>query len=104
MDQPYSPWADWLDKFHTSPDWIQALWLVVVPLALVGIAFCVMRAVREITVAALDRRGMCQGRPVYAIYQAPDGRWLIYARGAVRELKPEDFAEQGRALPGLKPH
>ncbi len=104
MDQPYSAFADWLDTFHTSPEWIQALWLVVVPLALVGIVFCIARVAREITVAALDRRGACQGRPVYAIYRAPDGRWLLYARGAVRELEPDDLPEQGRALPGPKPH
>ena len=28
MDQPYSAWADRLNKFHTSSEWIQVLWLV----------------------------------------------------------------------------
>ena len=70
---------------------VMALWLLVVPLALVATLSCVMRAVREIAVAALIRR--VPGRPVYAIYRTPDGRWLVHADGAVRELEAEDFAQ-----------
>lgn len=37
MDQPYSAWADWLSKFHTWPESIQALWLIAVPVTLIGV-------------------------------------------------------------------
>jgi hypothetical protein len=97
MEPQYSLFADWLDTFQTSSQGIQALWLVVVPLALVATVACIMRAVTEIALAALARRGPWPGRPVYAVYRAPDGRWLVHAGGAVRELADEDVAEQGRA-------
>jgi hypothetical protein len=100
MGPHYSLVADWLDTFQTSSVGIQALWLVVWPLALVAVVACIMRAVREIAVAALVRHGAGPGRPVYVVYEAPDGRWLVHAGGAVRELEAEDFAQEGRALPG----
>jgi len=48
MDQPYSAWADWLSKFHTWPESIQALWLLAVPATLLGMTWLVMRGVAEI--------------------------------------------------------
>jgi hypothetical protein len=104
MEPSYSVLADALSKFHTSPEWIQALWLVAVPVTVLGSAYCVMRAAKEIAVAALNRREELQGRAIYAIYQSPDGRWLLYARGAVRELKGDDLAENGMAMPLPRPH
>ncbi|WP_457093292.1 hypothetical protein [Microvirga sp. P5_D2] len=101
--QSYSVLADALSKFHTAPEWIQALWLVMVPVTIVGATACIMRAVREIA-AAIARRGAAggiwQGQPVYAIYRSPDGRWMLYARGAVRELQGEDSLPE-EALPSL---
>jgi hypothetical protein len=37
MEQPYSAFADWLSKFHTWPESIQALWLLSVPLTVLGL-------------------------------------------------------------------
>src|SRR5690349_20298494 len=48
MDQPYSLWADWLSKFHTWPEFIQALWLVAGPVTLLGLAWLVMRGLRDL--------------------------------------------------------
>ncbi|WP_201838590.1 hypothetical protein [Microvirga zambiensis] len=48
MDQPYSAWADWLSKFHTWPESIQALWLLAVPATLLGMTWLVMRGLAEI--------------------------------------------------------
>ncbi len=47
MDQPYSAWADWLNKFHTSSEWIQALWLVAGTVTVLGVTWLVMRGVCE---------------------------------------------------------
>jgi len=97
--QAYSAFADLLNKFHTAPAAIQALWLVVTPLTVVGTAYCLMRAVRDVALALIDQRGAAQGRPVYAVWQAPDGRWMLYAPGAVRELPGETLPEPEDALP-----
>ena len=43
MDQPYSAWADWLNKFHTSSEWIQALWLVTGATTVLGVTWLAMR-------------------------------------------------------------
>ena len=48
MDQPYSAWADWLSKFHTWPESIQALWLLAGPATLLGVTWLIMRGVAEI--------------------------------------------------------
>ena len=37
MDQPYSLWADWLSKFHTWPEFIQAQWVVAIPVTVLGL-------------------------------------------------------------------
>jgi hypothetical protein len=55
MDQPYSVWADLLNKFHTSSDIIQALWLVAVPVTLLGVTGLVMRGLRDIALAVRVR-------------------------------------------------
>ena len=49
MDQPYSPFADWLSKFHMSSEPIQALWIVAIVTLVLGLAYFA----KEIVVAAL---------------------------------------------------
>ncbi|MBM6596341.1 hypothetical protein ILT42_20245, partial [Microvirga sp. BT291] len=56
MDQPYSAWADWLSKFHTWPEMIQALWLIAVPATVLGVTSIVMRGLREIVRASTRER------------------------------------------------
>lgn len=97
--ESYSVLADALSKFHTAPEWIQALWLVMVPVTVVGASACLGWAVKEIAAALAQRgtsSGVWQGRPVYAIYQASDGRWMLYARGTVRELQEDSLPEEER--------
>ena len=36
------------------------------------------------------RRGERRGVPLYAVYEDADGRLMLYARGAVRELQREE--------------
>ena len=52
--QPYSLLADWLSKFHTWPEFIQALWLVAVPITLLGMTWLMMRGVCD--AVSLSRR------------------------------------------------
>jgi hypothetical protein len=49
MDQPYNAFADWLSKFHTSSEPIQALWIVAIAATVVGLAYFA----KEIIIAAL---------------------------------------------------
>jgi hypothetical protein len=93
MEQPYSqisysPWADWLSKFHTWPELIQALWLVAVPVTVLGVTWLVMRGLRD-TVAAwrTDSRGDAQGRLVYGVIEDADGRLLLWRDGEVRAVE-----------------
>jgi hypothetical protein len=66
MEQPpYSAWADLLAKFHTSPEWIQALWLVAVPALLLGTLYLI----KEVAVAALTSWHQRPGRLVFSVYQ-----------------------------------
>jgi hypothetical protein len=97
MEPPYSVVADALSKFHTAPEWIQALWLVMV--TVLGAAFCLLQAVKEI-VALFARPGERQGVPLYALYEDADGRLMLYARGTLRELQ----REEAEAMPLLKSH
>jgi hypothetical protein len=75
MDQPYSVIADWLSKFHTWPESIQALWLIAVPVTVLGVTWIVMRGLRE-TVAAWRGRG--EGRLVYGVIEDAQGQVLFY--------------------------
>ncbi len=42
----YSLWADLLNKFHTSSEWIQILWLLTIPALLFGLVFTLFWCVR----------------------------------------------------------
>lgn len=107
--QTYSIVADALSKFHTAPEWIQALWLVMMPVTIVGVAACITREAGQIAALAAQRRAlrdMSKGEPIYAIYQAPDERWMLYACGVVHELTNTEteeheakFALPSRPLP-----
>jgi hypothetical protein len=94
--EPYSVVADLLSKFHTAPDWIQALWLVMVPVTVLGTAFCLLQIVKEIA-GVFARRSERQGVPVYVVYEDADGRLMLDAPGAVREW-PGEGAEETRLL------
>jgi hypothetical protein len=85
MDQPYSIVADWLSKFHTWPESIQALWLIAVPVTVLGVTWIVMRGLREVVAAWL-------GRGEAMLHRAPhawDGPLLSFAGGRLRVAKQE---------------
>jgi hypothetical protein len=88
MDQPYR--ADWLSKFHTWPEPIQALWLVAVPATLLGLAWLVLRFARDLV-------SLWRGHPewpprlIYGVYRDRRGRWMIYRHGQdPQEIDPHN--------------
>ena len=75
----YSLWADMLNKFHTSPEWIQVLWLLAVPLLLFGLFWCV----KEVLVAFARQRQEAKGELLYSIYRNNDNELLVYHHAEV---------------------
>ncbi len=92
MEQSYSAWADWLNKFHTAPEIIQILWLTTMPVTILGAIYFVVRTARDITMA-LVRRGTLQAHLFYGIYRTMDGQWLVYAHGTITKLTLPDCPE-----------
>ncbi|MEE1610344.1 hypothetical protein [Microvirga sp. CF3016] len=102
MDQPYSPFADWLSKFHTWSESIQALWLVAVPATVLGLTWLVLRGVREIISFSRGERGHL----VYGVYQDPEGRWMVYWHGRTPqavdwENPPPELIGRGSVIQGV---
>jgi hypothetical protein len=94
MEPSYSVWADLLNKFHTAPMAIQALWLVAVSLTTMHAAWVAGQVFMEaLRIMGANR----QGDADCAIYRMPDGRWMIFGRGEIRELAAEDIARLPRS-------
>ena len=85
MDQPYSVIADWLSKFHTWPETIQALWLVAVSVTVLGVTWIVMRGLRE--TVAVWRGGEARGCLEYGVVEEAQGRVLVYRDGEARAVE-----------------
>jgi hypothetical protein len=73
---PYSPFADWLSKFHTASEPIQALWIVALSATVLGVTWIVMRGLREMVRVVVGRHRIdgifsnavhesCRELPVY---------------------------------------
>lgn len=90
MEPQYSAFADLLNKFHTAPMPIQALWLAALLLIGWHLASVAGRVLEEF-LRILDRRDARRAAE-YAIYREADGRWMLSVRGQARELTPEDVA------------
>jgi hypothetical protein len=84
MDRPYSAWADWLNKFHTSSEEIQALWLVAGSLTMLGVASLLAQLLKEMLLSVRKHRR--RGRLLYSLYEDNDGRLLIYCDGEARRV------------------
>ncbi len=82
----YSVWADLLNKFHTSPEWIQLLWLLAVPLLLFGLSWCV----KEVLVAFAEKRESTKGELLYSIYRNSDNELLVYRHAEMLEQVNSD--------------
>jgi hypothetical protein len=80
MEQPYSVVADWLSKFHTWPEFIQALWLTAMPVTVLGVTWIVMRGLRDIA-AVLRGRGEAT---LYGVIEDAEGRRLVWRDGEMK--------------------
>lgn len=105
MDQPYSFGADLLDKFHTSPDWIQALWLVAPFLTTLGIAYLVTQVLREVLSSrraesprSENQQGSLEGHLLYGIYKNVHGELTLYIHGKTESLSAEDLPPRLKML------
>jgi hypothetical protein len=78
METPYGVWADALAKFHSASDPIQALGILAFAATVLGMTWCVMRLIRDITVAALNRSGRRNLPPAYHAVRDSQGRWLLH--------------------------
>lgn len=61
----YNFWSDLLDTFQSSPDWIKALWLLIPPGFLLGLAALMMRF--RIAAKQIDRSP--KGELIYSIHR-----------------------------------
>ena len=66
--EPYSAWADWLNKFHTASETIQALWIVASAVTVIGVTWVVTRGVVEV-VRVWRGGGGARGRLVYGVIE-----------------------------------
>jgi hypothetical protein len=82
---PYSVAADLLSKFHTSPEWIQALWLIAIPALIFGLAYLL----KEIVIALAGWRGRLPGDLLYTIHRQNDDLLVIRHRHDAPALNNE---------------
>jgi hypothetical protein len=71
--EPYSLAADLLSKFHTSPEWIQALWLIAIPALIFGLAYLL----KEMVVALARTRDRPPETLLYTIHRQDDDLLVI---------------------------
>ena len=98
MEPSYSVVADALNKFHTAPVIIQALWLLVVPVVVLGVTWPVMRGLRDIAVAVRRPRPETESLLVYGVGQDASGQWHVIRHGA--GAQPPDWTNPPRELVG----
>src|SRR5688572_8405710 len=82
----YSPFADWLAKFHTASEPIQALWIVALAAVALGVCWCLAAPLR-LWLAARGEPAAHRGELVYGIYRGPDGRLFVYLDGRALALE-----------------
>lgn len=61
----YNFWADFLDTFQSSPDWIKALWLLIPPGFLLGLIAMMMRF--RLTAKQMDHGS--KGELIYSVHR-----------------------------------
>jgi len=70
MEGDYNFWADMLDTFQSSPDWIKALWLLIPPAFLLVLFWLWRRPKTPPEMAASAE----QGRLLYSVYRDSNNR------------------------------
>ena len=72
----YNFWADLLDTFQSSADWIKALWLAMPPAFVLALVWLFRWRVGRAN--AVDTIG---GELLYTVYKEPNGLIQIYRHG-----------------------
>ena len=81
----YNFWADVLDTFQSSPDWIKALWLMIPPGFLLALIRMAMRFRLE---ARRDDKAAIKGELIYSVHRGADGEMHILSHLSQWEPKP----------------
>lgn len=85
--QDYNFWQDFFDTYQSLPDWIKALWLIIPPAFILGLAALVMRL--RIDGKQADPR--FTGGLVYSIYRDNEDQCHILSHGAQTDGQPTWF-------------
>ena len=80
--EDYNLWADLLDTFQSSAEWVKALWLAIPPAFVLGLIWLFFRR----RVVRVDDLG---GELLYTIYKEPNGLIQIYRHGDLIDGKSE---------------
>lgn len=80
----YNFWADFLDTFQSSPDWIKALWLLVPPGFLLGCMALVMRFLIEGKGRGRDQHGEL----VYSVHRDRNNLLHVVSHVPLYEERP----------------
>ncbi len=84
--EDYNFWADVLNTFKLSAEWVKALWLVIPPAFVFGLIWLFRRRV----VPAADTM---DGELLYTVYRQPNGLIHIYRIGVVDDGILESLIE-----------
>ncbi len=79
--EDYNFWADLLDTFQSSADWIKALWLTIPPAFVLTLIWLIRRRVAQAD--AVD------GELLYTIYKEPNGLIQIHRHGVLDDGNSE---------------
>ena len=82
--------ADMFNKFHTSSEFVQVLWLISFVFIWFGICWCVKEVV--LAFAPKQEPHKPQGKLIYTIYQTDSNELLIYNHAGMTEAVQKDSA------------
>jgi hypothetical protein len=97
---PYSPFADWLSKFHMASEPIQALWILALTLMVLAICWSLTAPLR--LWLTRRERSVPQGELVLGVFREPNGRLVVHGDGHARapdHASAARFAERQLTLP-----
>jgi len=80
----YNFWADLLDTFQSSPDWIKALWLLIPPGFLLALIAMLMR----FRIASKRADDALDGELVYSVRRGVDDQLHIVSHAPQLDGKP----------------
>ena len=88
--EDYNIWADLLDTYQSTADWIQALWLVVPPAFLFGLIALILRY----RIASKQAENGISGDLAYTIHRDGSDLLHIYRHGREGEDHPARAADR----------